>query len=46
LLGYLAAPLYSPDMGLVTWVHNHLEAGDLLVAESGFCSCAAQRASV
>jgi Transposase DDE domain len=40
LLGTLAAPLHSHDMSLVRWVHAHLEAGDVLVADRGLCSFA------
>jgi hypothetical protein len=46
LLGCLAAPLHSHDMGLVAWVHPHLEARNVLLADLGCCSFAAQRASV
>jgi hypothetical protein len=40
LLGCLTAPLHSHDMGLVQWVHTHLEPRDVLVADRGFCSFA------
>jgi Transposase DDE domain len=40
LLGCLTAPLHTHDMSLVRWVHLHLEPGDVLVADRGFCSFA------
>jgi len=40
LLQAFAAPLHSHDMGLVARVHPELEAGDVLLADRGFCSFA------
>lgn len=40
LLEAFAAPLHSHDMGLVGRLHPHLEGGDVLVGDRGFCSFA------
>jgi hypothetical protein len=38
LLDVIAAPMNAHDMGLVGDVHHHLEKGDVLVGDRGFCS--------
>jgi len=40
LLEAFAAPLHSHDLGLAWQLHPHLECGDVLVADRGFCSFA------
>jgi len=40
ILDVLASPLRSHEMSMVAWMHPSLRAGDVLVADRGFCSYA------
>jgi hypothetical protein len=38
IVDVLASPLRTHDMSQIAWMHPHLQAGDVLVADRGFCS--------
>lgn len=38
ILDVLASPLRTHEMSKIAWMHPHLRAGDVVVADRGFCS--------